>query len=470
LTRPDNSEIWQGWCGSAKEGQLYKYQIVRNGDPEFIADPVAFGAEPTSDGIGSSRICSLQHEWHDEDWLQRRLQSDWYRSAISMLQVDLQLEKRNVWDLAEYARGMGFTHIELQPFIAANCLFSPPLPFTHPSALMEFVDVLHAAGLGVILVWPARALTDAGWNLQSPEHRSLLISSACFWADVYHVDALRISGVKTLLAAEPDAVTGFLRQFNEEVYKAHPTIHTIADEAGLPGLVSTPTYAGGLGFGFKWDTAWVRRMRRYFGHDPFFRRHYHSELTGRADYAWSENFVLPLTIEHGVLPEELFGDDLQKRVTLRLLLAYMWALPGKKIVNIEPYLSGMNLLAGELNHLYRSEPALGAFDLSPTSYAWVDTSDAERNILSFLRRSSENRSCVLVVANFAPVVRRNYRCGVPFGGNWAEVLNTNAEVFGGSGEGNFGSTEAFPVPLHGYMFSITLTVPALSVLYLRPQR
>jgi 1,4-alpha-glucan branching enzyme len=287
----------------------------------------------------------------------------------------------------------------------------------------------------------------------------------------------------------------FLRNFNEAMYRDRPDIQTIAEESTAWPMVSRPTYVGGLGFGLKWDMGFMHDTLSYFGKDPIYRRYEHNKLTFRTVYAWNENFVLPFSHDEvvhgkGSMFTRMPGDEWQKFANLRLLYAYMWAQPGKKMLfmgcefgqraewNHESSLdwhlvrddqrhARVQLLVGELNRLYREERALHELDTDPSGFEWVEGNDADTSVYSFLRKSRGDSERILAVINCTPLPRHNYRVGVDREGYWRELLNTDAEAFGGAGHGNSGGVEAVPVPKHGRRFSLSLTLPPLAALFLK---
>jgi 1,4-alpha-glucan branching enzyme len=288
----------------------------------------------------------------------------------------------------------------------------------------------------------------------------------------------------------------FLRRFNRESYGVRPDIQTIAEESTAWGGVSRPTYLGGLGFGLKWDMGWMHDTLAFMSHDPVHRRFHHNELTFRMIYAFTENFVLSLSHDEvvhgkGSLISKMPGDDWQKAANLRLLLAYMFSQPGKKLLFMggefgqwkewdhESSLSwealdhgfhrGIQSCTRDLNCLYVSDAALHQLDTDPGGYEWVDANDSMASVIAFLRKGREAGEVILVVCNFTPIVRHNYRVGVPHSGYWEEVLNTDAAEYGGSGTGNLGGVNAMPVPYHGRPYSVNLTLPPLAALFLRPR-
>jgi 1,4-alpha-glucan branching enzyme len=286
----------------------------------------------------------------------------------------------------------------------------------------------------------------------------------------------------------------FLRSFNEHVYIERPNIQTIAEESTAWPMVSKPTYLGGLGFGMKWDMGWMHDTLQYMAQDPLFRKYHHHELTFRAVYAFSENFVLPLSHDEvvygkGSLLNKMPGDEWRKFANLRLLYAYMYAQPGKKLLFMggefgqwsewnhetslewhlleQPRHAKLRLLIGELNHLYRVEAALHTCEYSPSSFQWIDNRDSENNVLSFLRIGQSEDESIAVVCNFGGLPHPNYRIGVPAKGFWKEILNTDAAQYAGSGQGNFGGVGATPIPLHGRKYSLTINVPPLGAVFFK---
>src|SRR5581483_5501723 len=287
----------------------------------------------------------------------------------------------------------------------------------------------------------------------------------------------------------------FLRNLNRELYLSHPDIQSFAEESTAWPNVSRPLEMGGLGFGLKWDMGWMHDTVSYFANDPVHRSFHHDRLTFRSLYAFTENFVLPLSHDEvvhgkGSLYEKMPGDDWQKRANLRLLYAYQWALPGKKLLFMgselaqrgewnhdgeldwgllsDPRHAGIFRCIAELNRLYVAEPALHAGDCRPEGFEWIDGSNAADSVLLFLRRGSEPRDVVAVALNFTPVPRHGYRMGVPYGGLWREIFNGDATDFGGTGVGNRGSVSAETVSAHGRPFSLSLTLPPLAAVFLKP--
>ena len=454
--------------------------------------------------------------------------------------------------LAAYLQQMGFTHVEFLPIMEhpfygswgyqITGFFAPTSRYGTPQDLMYLIDVLHQQGIGVILDWvPSHFPTDEhglayfdgshlyehadprkglqqDWgsfifNYGRHEVRSFLISNALFWLDKYHIDGLRMDAVASMLYLDysrregewiPNEFGGrenleaiaFLRRLNEEIYLRYPDVQTIAEESTSWPMVSRPVYVGGLGFGLKWDLGWMHDTLDYMAKDPVFRRYYHNALTFRMLYAFSEQFVLPLSHDEvvygkGSLLGKMPGDDWQKLANLRLLFGYMYAQPGKKLLfmggefgqwrewdhdnsldwhllNSAPHRL-LQRWVEDLNRGYRDHSALHLYDCKPAGFEWVDCSDTEQSVVSLLRKGSSPEDLMLVVCNFTPVPRMNYHLGVPRGGCWAEMLNSDAKEYGGSGYGNFGGVEATPIAFHNKPYSLTLTLPPLAAIFLKHQ-
>ena len=452
--------------------------------------------------------------------------------------------------LPEYVREIGFTHVEFTPVMEhpfygswgyqTTGYFAPTSRYGTPQDFMFLIDCLHQYGIGVILDWVPSNFPDdlhglvffdgthlyehqdpmkgfhPDWNsyifnYSRNEVRAFLGSSAVFWLEKYHADGLRIDSVASMLYLDygrkegkwiPNIYGGkenieaisFLRQLNVEVYREFPDVQTIAEESTAWPMVSRPTYTGGLGFGMKWNMGWMHDILDYFSNDPIFRKYHHNQLIFSIVYAFSENYMLSLSHDEvvygkGSLLNKMPGDDWQKFANLRLLLGYMWAHPGKKLLFMGdefgqrrewthedsldwhllqvPKHQGVQHWLKDLHILYRREPALHELDVDPTGFEWVDCTDWEKSIISFLRKGKTTGDYLLVVCNFTPVIRYDYRVGVPTGGYWKEVLNSDAGEYGGSGHGNLGGINAMPVPYHGRYHSFSLIVPPLGIIFFK---
>jgi 1,4-alpha-glucan branching enzyme len=451
--------------------------------------------------------------------------------------------------LTEHVKSLGFTHVEFLPVMEhpfygswgyqTTGYFAPTSRYGTPQDFMYLVDYLHQNGIGVILDWvPSHFPTDGhglgyfdgthlyehmdsrlgfhpDWksnifNYGRHEVRSFLLSSALFWLDKYHIDGLRVDAVASMLYLDYSRREGewipnrhggrenleaiaFLRQLNEAVYAAHPDVQTFAEESTAWPMVSRPTHIGGLGFGLKWDMGWMHDTLLYMSREPVHRKWHHGELGFRMVYAFSENFVMPLSHDEvvhgkGSLLSKMPGDGWQKFANLRLLFGYMFGQPGKKLLFMGaefgqgrewshessldwhlreyPQHAGVQRWVKDLNRLYQEDAALHEGDVHPSGFEWLECHDAENGVLAFLRRGRSGPP-VLVACNFTPVPREGYRLGVPEEGLWRELLNSDAAEYGGSGLGNAGARATEAVASHGRAWSLRLTVPPLGVVFLR---
>ncbi len=351
------------------------------------------------------------------------------------------------------------------------------------------------------------------FNYGRSEVRSFLISSALFWLDTYHADGLRVDAVASMLYLDysreegewiPNEYGGrenlgaisFMRRLNEEIYSTYPDVQTIAEESTSWPMVSRPTYVGGLGFGMKWDMGWMHDTLVYMSKNPIYRKYHHNQLTFRLLYAFNENFVLPLSHDEvvhgkGSLLGKMPGDDWQKFANLRLLFGHMYAQPAKKLLFMGgefgqwsewyheesldwhllefPSHAGLQRWVKELNRTYRTEKALYELDFDPAGFEWIDCNDTQQSTLSLIRKSRSTSEIILVVFNFTPTPRYSYQVGVPREGLWQEILNSDAEEYGGSGHGNFGGIEAVPIEIHGRPYSLKLTLPPLGAVFFKSE-
>jgi len=446
--------------------------------------------------------------------------------------------------LIPYVKEMGFTHIELMPVTEHPFdgswgyqpvgLYSPTRRFGTPAEFKAFIDACHKAEIGVILDWvPGHFPADdhglvkfdgthlfehadprkgfhPDWNtlifnFGRREVANYLISNAHFWLEEYHLDGLRVDAVASMLyldysrkdgewipnehgGNENYEAIGLLRGMNERVYGLNNGIITVAEESTAFPKVSAPVYDGGLGFGFKWNMGWMNDTLDYMSHEPVHRKHHHHQLTFGIQYAFSENYILPLSHDEvvhgkGSLIGRMPGDRWQKFANLRAYFGFMWTHPGKKLLfmggefaqerewdadsSLDWHLledadhKNVQTLVRDLNRLYRNTPALYRKDCEADGFQWIDGGASQDNIVSFLRRGGDNRPC-LVVCNFSPVVRHGYRIGFPYRGFWAEKLNTDSHFYGGSDVGNGGGVQADTVPWHIQPYSAMITVPPLA--------
>jgi 1,4-alpha-glucan branching enzyme len=550
------SGIWELFVPGLGPGNRYKF-VIHGADGRVVerADPYAQATEvPPRTASVAYRPA---HEWTDADWIARRGTIDQLRAPISIYEVHLGSWRPGLsyLELAEqlgaYVRELGFTHVELMPIMEhpfagswgyqVTGFFAPTARFGTPDEFRGFVDSLHRQGIGVILDWvpahfprdewalarfdgtalyehadPRRgAHPDWGtlvFNLGRNEVRNFLLASALYWLRECHADGLRVDAVASMLYLDysrregewvPNAYGGredldavaFLRELNELVFAREPGVISAAEESTAWPGVSRPTYVGGLGFGFKWNMGWMHDTLGYFEHEPVHRRYHHHELTFSLIYAFSENFVLPLSHDEvvhgkGSLLAKMPGDRWQQLANLRCLYAFMWAHPGKKLLFMggelaqehewnhdrplewelleRPEHAGVQALVRDLNGIYRDEPALYELDFDPAGFRWLDANDADRNVLAFLRVSADGERTLACVCNLSPVPREAYRVGLPHEGWWREAVNTDSERYGGSNVGNLGGVEAAPTPWHGQPCSAELTLPPLGVLWLVP--
>jgi 1,4-alpha-glucan branching enzyme len=560
------SGIWELFIPGLGEGNLYKYEIKGQFDQVFEkADPHGYAAElrPKT----ASVVWDIdKHHWEDQEWMERRAETDYLPEPVSIYEVHLgswmrvpdegdrfltyrELAHR----LVDYVREMGYTHIELLPVMEHPLdaswgyqvigYFAPTSRFGTPDEFQYFVDYCHQNGIGVILDWvPAHFPRDAhglarfdgtalyehadprlgehrDWgtlifNYGRNEVRNFLISSGLFWLDKYHVDGLRVDAVASMLYLDysrepgewvPNKYGGnenleaidFMKRFNELAHELYPGAVTIAEESTAFTGVSKPTYLGGLGFTFKWNMGWMHDTLSYIEKDPVYRKHHHNSLTFGLIYAFSENFVLVIShdeVVHGKrsLAGKMPGDEWQQMANLRAYLGFMFTHPGKKLLFMGAEIAqwsewsearslDWHLLDWEshqkvqrymadLNGFYRSEPALYEVDFNSEGFEWVDFRDWERSVIAFLRKAKDPSDHLLVVCNFTPVPREGYRVGVPEHCYYAEVLNSDSQVYWGSNTGNRGGFWSEPTPWQGQPCSLELTLPPLAVCIFKPRR
>jgi 1,4-alpha-glucan branching enzyme len=552
--------VWELFVPGIEPGTRYKFRVLgRDGRWRDKADPLAFATEipPAT----ASVVDLPQHSWEDEEWMTARAQRQAHAEPMSVYEVHLGswrpgLDYREMaHQLVDYLDDTGFTHIELLPVAEhpfggswgyqVTSYFAPTSRFGRPDDFRYFVDHLHQHGYGVIVDWVPAHFPRDEWALArfdgSPlyEHadprrgeqpdwgtlvfdfgrkevRNFLVANALYWLDQFHIDGLRVDAVASMLYLDYSRPEGqwlpnvhggrenldavaFLQEMNATVYRHHPGVMTIAEESTAWPGVTRPTHLGGLGFGLKWNMGWMHDTLDYIGRDPVYRGYHHNQMTFSLMYAFSENFVLPLSHDEvvhgkGSLWERMPGDAWNKAAGIRALLAYMWAHPGKQLLFQggefgqerewsesrsldwhlleDPLHAGIKSLVGDMNRAYRNSPALWTRDATPDGFSWIDANDAAGNVLSFLRLGvdAEGKPTVLAcVANFSGTPKPDYRVGLPFAGRWREVLNTDADVYGGSGVGNFGAVEADRTAWHGRPASAVLQLPPSGVLWLVPE-
>ena len=562
--------VWEIYVPGAGAGARYKFDICApDGQWRRKADPMANLAERPP--ATASVVYSSGYEWGG--------QGERVREPVSIYEVHLGSWRPGLSyvelaeELTEYVAGLGFTHVEFLPVAEhpfggswgyqVTSYYAPTSRFGTPDEFRHLVDRLHQAGIGVILDWVPAHFPRDDWALarfdgtplyehpdpQRGEHpdwgtyifnygrsevRNFLVANALYWLEEFHVDGLRVDAVASMLYLDysrkdgewtpnqfggrenTDAVS-FLQEVNATCYRRVPGVMMIAEESTAWPGVTRPVHLGGLGFGFKWNLGWMHDTLTYFSHDPMFRYYHHNEITFSLMYAFSENFILPLSHDEvvhgkGSLLGKMPGDDWRRFAGLRALLAYMWAHPGKQLLFMgsefgqgsewsqengldwwtldDEYHSGTQHLVRDLNQAYRAAPALWALDYSPEGFGWIDANDATGNVLSFLRFSGDpgatdaaagpgeagtgkagtgGAAVLACIANFSGEPHSEYRVGLPHAGRWIEVINTDAAGYGGSGVGNLGVVDAAAEPWHGRPASAVITLPPLGVLWLVPE-
>lgn len=551
--------IWELFVPRLTHGERYKFELLDaygNLLPQK-ADPVARASEaaPSTASIVAS---SRPFRWNDDEWMRARRENRGEEGPISVYEVHLgswlriaeegnrsldwvELSQR----LVPYVKNLGFTHIEMLPIMEHPFggswgyqplgLFAPTGRHGTPEDFAYFIDRCHQAGIGVILDWvPAHFPTDVWglakfdgtalyehadpregfhkdwntliYNLGRNEVKGFLLASALEWLEHFHVDALRVDAVASMLYLDysrkegewvPNEYGGrenletvrFLQKLNSLSYGAHPGVMTIAEESTSWPKVSHPVHEGGLGFGFKWNMGFMHDTLNYLKHEPIHRKHHHNEVTFGMVYAYSENFVLPLSHDEvvhgkGSLIAKMAGDDWQKFANLRAYYGFMWGYPGKKLLFMgqefaqwsewsearsldwnllqnHPH-EGMRRLVRDLNICYRSKPALHARDCEPEGFRWLIADDADNSVFAWLRMAPGEKP-IAVITNFTPVYRENYRVPLPTEGKWREILNSDAEIYGGSGKGNGGRVQAVNA---GGSIHAEVTLPPLATLML----
>jgi 1,4-alpha-glucan branching enzyme len=559
------SGVWELFVPEVGPGTRYKYDICGpDGSWHSKADPMAALAERPP--ATASVVYDSGYEWGDRAWLAERAGRDPLSQRMSVYEVHIGswrpgLSYTELADqLTDYVTGLGFTHVELLPVAEhpfggswgyqVTSYYAPTARFGTPDDFRYLVDRLHQAGIGVILDWVPAHFPRDDWALARfdgtplyepadprraghpdwgtlifdygrPEVRNFLVANAIYWLEEFHADGLRVDAVASMLYLDysraagqwsPNALGGrenldavsFLREANATCYKRVPGIMMIAEESTAWPGVTKPVHLGGLGFGLKWNLGWMHDTLSYLSKDPLFRHYHQNEITFSMVYAFSENFVLPLSHDEvvhgkGSLLRKMPGDRWKQFAGLRALLAYQWAHPGKQVLFMgsefgqdsewseqagldwqalqdgNGFHSGVQRLVRDLNRVYDDSPALWQLDFSPVGFNWIDASDADGNVLAFLRFAEPDETgpgakTIACVANFSGGPHLDYRVGLPAAGRWREVINTDAADYGGSGVGNLGVVEAVNEPWHGQPASVSLSLPPLGVLWLARDR
>jgi 1,4-alpha-glucan branching enzyme len=553
------SGVWELFVPEVRSGTRYKF-VVLGADDRWRekADPMAYAAEVPP--AQASVVFESTYTWGDEAWLEARKDGAAHEKPMSVYEVHLASWRRGrsyaelAEELVDYVADAGFTHVELMPVMQhpfggswgyhVTSYFAADSRFGDPDGLRLLIDRLHQAGVGVILDWvPGHFATDEwalprfdgtplyedpnpqrGWHKEWGSHifnfgrkevRNFLYANALFWLEEFHADGLRVDGVASMLYLDysrqegewsPNVYGGrenleavaFLQEMNATAYRRVPGAITVAEEStSWPG-VTRPTHLGGLGFGFKWNMGWMHDSLDYVQHDPIHRQYHHGQMTFAMVYAYSENYVLPISHDEvvhgkGSLLRKMPGDRWQQLANLRTFLAYMWAHPGKQLLfmgsefgqesewaesrELDWWLldnadhRGVHSLVRDMNRVYRETPALWSLDTDGSGFEWIDANDSTSNVFSFVRKPKDPADDMLVcVANFAALPHHDYHLGLPHAGSWQEVLNTDAGGYAGSGVGNMGAVRAEETPRHGMPASARVTVPPLATLWLRPRR
>jgi 1,4-alpha-glucan branching enzyme len=546
--------IWEIFVPEIGDGARYKFDVLgHDGVRRLKADPYANATEipPAT----ASVVFTSHHEWDDSQWMTKRANSDPHTGPMSIYEVHLASWKPGLSydqlavELVNYVKENGFTHVEFLPVMEhpfggswgyqVTSYYAPTSRLGSPDDLRNLIDALHQADIGVIVDWvPAHfpkdefalARFDGTPLFEHPdpqrgeqpdwgtyvfdfgrrEVRNFLVANAIYWCEEFHVDGLRVDAVASMIYLDysrepgewvPNALGGrenleavdFIKEMNATVYKRVPGVVTIAEEStSWPG-VTQPTHLGGLGFGLKWNMGWMNDSLRYLQQEPIYRQYHHDKLTFALMYAWSENFVLPISHDEvvhgkGSLLRKIPGDRWQQLATVRAFLAYMWSHPGKQLLFMGQEFAqdaewseergldwwlldhaehrGVKDMLRDANFVYQETPALWALDHAPQGFEWIDANDQNNNTFSWLRWDGDG-GVVACVSNFSAVPHFDYRIGLPFAGEWDEVLNTDSQAYGGSGVGNLGSVTAEDSPWHARPASAAINVPPLGAVWFR---
>nr|WP_068309605.1 1,4-alpha-glucan branching protein GlgB [Aliiruegeria sabulilitoris] len=555
--------IWEIFLPGIGEGTPYKYEIIGAQGQLMAAkaDPVGFGSEHPPATASVVRDIS-GYGWDDDGWMRHRLEKNAHDAPISIYEVHLGSWKRKAdegnrplsykeaaVELVDYAKEMGFTHLEFLPISEFPFdgswgyqpigLFAPTIRFGPPHEFRDLIDAAHQAGLGILLDWvPGHFPTDVHglgqfdgtalyehadpkegfhqdwntliYNYGRIEVANFLISNALYWLEEYHVDGLRVDAVASMLYRDYSREDGqwipnkdggrenleaisLLQRTNEICYGEVPGIMTAAEEStSFPG-VSKPVDAGGLGFGFKWNMGWMNDTLDYIARDPIHRRHHHHQMTFGIHYAFSENFILPISHDEvvhgkGSMINKMPGLEGEKFANLRAYYGFMWGHPGKKLLFMgneiaqwaewnnndqldwaatEYYThAGVQTLVRDLNFLYRETPSLYVKDCEPGGFEWLEANDMDASVFAWIRRGGPDDPEVVVACNFTPIERMGYRIGLPAEGKWRMALNTDAKEYGGEGRGDMNGVTAEDTPWHGQDHSAPVTLPPLSTVIL----
>jgi 1,4-alpha-glucan branching enzyme len=561
-----SSGVWEIFVPGVQVGSRYRFHVLgADGTWREKSDPMAFATEVPP--LNASVVTESSYEWNDDAWLTERATAGWHERPMSIYEVHAGswregLSYRDLADeLVDYVVAAGFTHIEFMPLAEhpfggswgyqVTSYYAPTSRFGSPDDLRYLIDRAHQAGIGIIVDWVPAHFPKDEWALARfdgtplyehgdprrgeqldwgtyvfdfgrSEVRNFLVANALYWAKEFHIDGIRVDAVASMLyldysredwapnihgGRENLEAVAFLQEMNATVYREVPGVVTIAEESTAWPGVTRPTHLGGLGFGFKWNMGWMHDSLAYVERAPVHRSYHHGQLTFSMMYAYSENYLLPISHDEvvygkGSLLRKMPGDRWQQLANLRAYLAYMWAHPGKQLLFMgsefaqdsewaesrsldwwhleDPAHRGILQLVTDLNNRYKELDALWSLDVEPAGFQWIDANDAIGNVLSFLRygkpategaesAGSEGPSAgsaLACVVNFSGSTHHGYRIGLPRGGYWREVLNTDAEGYGGSGVGNLGGVQAEAEPWHGQPYSATVAAPPLGTVWL----
>ncbi len=545
--------VWELFVPGVEAGAVYKFQILgADGHWRDKADPMAQATEvPPRTG---SIVAESSYGFRDDEWMERRAATNPHDAAMSVYEVHLGswrpgLNYRELADqLSEYVSWQGFTHVEFLPVAEhpfggswgyqVTGYYAPTSRFGSPDDFRYLVDTLHQAGIGVILDWVPAHFPKDEWALANfdgqplyehsdprrGEHpdwgtlifdygrrevKNFLVANALYWLEEFHIDGLRVDAVASMLYLDysrndgewvPNVHGGrenleaiaFLQEATATAYRLHPGVVMIAEESTAFDGVTRPTVHGGLGFGIKWNMGWMHDSLEYMGQDPVHRQYHHHQMTFSLVYAWSENYMLPISHDEvvhgkGSLLRRMPGDRWRQLAQVRAYLAFMWSHPGKQLIFMgtefaqegewseqygldwwladTPQHAGVQRLVRQLNLFYRQTPALWSQDNDPAGFVWIDSHDAAGNTLAFARVPADGGSPVVAVANFGGEPKHGYRLGLPEAGRWVEALNTDSEVFGGSGVGNGGSVQGRLEGYYGQPAYADVSLPPLGVVY-----
>ncbi len=550
--------VWELFVPQAKAGERYKFDIqYQDGSWHQKADPMARQTEIPP--LTASIINSSEFTWSDTNWLAQRGQNDPHSAPISVYEVHLGSWRKDLSyrelaaQLIGHVKYLGFTHIEFLPVAEhpfgpswgyqVTSYYAPSARFGSPDDFKYLVNEIHKAGIGVIIDWVPAHFPKDEWalarfdgtplyedpnplrgehpdwgtyifNFGRNEVRNFLVANALYWLKEFHIDGIRVDAVASMLYLDysreggqwqPNIYGGrenleaiaFIQEANATAYRNHPGIMMIAEESTSWDGVTAMTDNGGLGYGLKWNMGWMNDTLRYLKEKPINRRWHHGELTFSLVYAFSEQFLLPISHDEvvhgkGTLYSKMPGDHWQKLAGVRLLYGYQWSHPGKQLLfmgqefaQIDEWNDGRSLdwwltdnpghdavmqCVKALNKVYLEQPALWSNDFNNSGFEWINSSDGDHNVISYLRKSTDGKDVIAVVCNFSGIPHTDYRLGLPYAGKWEEIFNSDAIEFGGSGVGNLGCLETEEIGYNSRPYSVNMQLPPYGVIYLKPHK